>query len=198
MVGGFEIVDRSIRLDRSDTEWPSVKAAMEALSRRCGDCHSGGRALPLSASHVTGPGAWGTAFTGTPPWVPLTADDVRRRYSRHLLYNLSRPDKSLILLAPLAAASGGFELCGRPVFTDTSDEDYRKVLRAVEDSKRRLDEIRRFDMPGFRPRREYVEEMQRYGILPPGLPPGAPIDVYATDRAYWDSFRYRHERPEPR
>jgi hypothetical protein len=29
--------------------------------------------------------------------------------------------------------------------------------------------------------------MQRFGILPSDLPEDAPIDVYATDRAYWES-----------
>jgi len=43
-------------------------------------------------------------------------------------------------------------------------------------------------MPGFRPTPGYVREMKRYGILPNDLPEGAPIDVYATDRAYWRSL----------
>ena len=46
-------------------------------------------------------------------------------------------------------------------------------------------------MPGFRPRPEYVTRMQRYGILPADLSDDAPIDVYATDRAYWDSLWQR-------
>jgi hypothetical protein len=33
--------------------------------------------------------------------------------------------------------------------------------------------------------------MQRFGFLPKNLAPDAPIDIYATDRAYWDSFNYR-------
>ncbi len=188
MVGGFEIVDRSIRLDRSDTQWPSTQAATEALQRRCGQCHKADRPLALSVSYVTGPGSWGTAFTGSPPWVAMTPDDVRRRWSRHLQYNLTRPDKSSILLAPLARTAGGLELCGKPVFADTGDPDYRKVLAAIHDAKRELDRIKRFDMPGFRPRAEYVQEMKRYGILPKGLAADAAIDVYATDRAYWRSL----------
>jgi hypothetical protein len=28
-------------------------------------------------------------------------------------------------------------------------------------------EVKRFDMPGFHPRPEYVREMKRYGVLPP-------------------------------
>ena len=33
--------------------------------------------------------------------------------------------------------------------------------------------------------------MQRFGILPKSLGPNDPVDVYATDRAYWNSFYYR-------
>ena len=62
MIGGFEIVDRSIRLDRSDLEWPSVPRAVEALQRRCVTCHDAQKPLPLSPSHLVGPGSWGTAF----------------------------------------------------------------------------------------------------------------------------------------
>ena len=46
-------------------------------------------------------------------------------------------------------------------------------------------------MPGFRPTKHYIREMQRYGILPADLPPTGPIDPYATDKAYWDSFDYQ-------
>ena len=42
------------------------------------------------------------------------------------------------------------------------------------------------------PSSQYVREMKRYGILPPELDTAAnPIDVYATDEAYWESFWHR-------
>ena len=192
MIGEFEIVDRSIRLDRSDTEWPSMQAAMEALQRRCGGCHrdeQAAAALAVARDRARAAGA--RAFTGAPPWVDLTPNDVRRRWSRHLFYNLSRPEKSLLLLAPLAKSAGGLEACGQAVFADTSDADYQQVLAAIQDAKGKLEEIKRFDMPGFRPRAEYVREMQRFGILPADLPAGTPLDVYATDRRYWESLWYR-------
>jgi hypothetical protein len=188
MVGGFEIVDRSIRLDRSDLQWPSTQASMRVLNRRCGSCHDRSKPLPLSCSHLVGPGGWGDAFTGAPPWIDLEPNDLRRRWSRHLFYNLTRPEKSLLLLAPLAKSAGGLESCGKAVFAGTAEADYQAVLRAIHDARRKLEEIKRFDMPGFRPRREYVCRMQRYGILPAGLPEDAPIDVYATERAYWESL----------
>jgi len=33
--------------------------------------------------------------------------------------------------------------------------------------------------------------MKRYGVLPRDLPADAPIDVYATDRRYWQSLWHR-------
>ncbi|MFA5193776.1 MAG: hypothetical protein WC740_23955, partial [Verrucomicrobiia bacterium] len=197
MVGGFEIVDRSIRMDQSDADWPSTKLSVEALKRRCGGCHDAQKPLPLHCSHLVGPGGWGRAFTGAPPWTDLTPDDVRRRWSRDLFYNLSRPDKSLILLAPLAKSAGGLERCGTPVFASASDADYQRVLLAIQDAKARLDQIKRFDMPGFRPRAEWVRSMQRFGILPADATPDTPIDVYATERRYWESFWWVSQKTRP-
>jgi hypothetical protein len=196
MIGGFEIVDRSIRLDRSDLEWPSVKMAMETLQRRCQTCHDEQKPLPLSPSHLVGPGGWGSAFDGAPPWVDLTPDDIRRRWSRDLFYNLSYPDKSVLLRAPLAKQAGGFESCGTVVFADTADPDYQTILAAIQDAQEKLEQILRFDMPGFRPRSEYVRAMKRYGILPADQPDDAAVDVYATDRAYWQSLWYREDTVE--
>ncbi len=191
MIGGFEIVDKSIRLDQSDTEWPSMKASMAAIDRRCAGCHADSTALPRSPSEIVGPGSWGGAFKGAGPWIDLTPDDVRRRFSRHLFYNLTRPEKSLLLLAPLSKEAGGLEICPGPVFDSSDDPDYQTILTAIRDTQAKLQQIKRFDMPGFRPRPEYVVRMQRYGILPADLPHDAPIDVYATDRAYWDALWQR-------
>jgi hypothetical protein len=95
--------------------------------------------------------------------------------------------------------AGGYGLCkqrGRngflgesvTIFADPNDPDYQKVLALCRRGKRRLEEIKRFDMPGFRPTTGYIREMQRYGILTNDLAEGALIDVYATDRAYWRSL----------
>jgi hypothetical protein len=106
------------------------------------------------------------------------------------LCNLTRPEKSLLLRAPLDEQSGGLGLCDPAVFADSDDPDYRAVLAAIQEAAARHQQTKRFDMPGFRPNVYYVRMMQRYGVLPPVLSSEAPIDVYATDRAYWDSFRY--------
>jgi len=53
-------------------------------------------------------------------------------------------------------------------------------------------------MPGFRPNDYYIYQMQRYGILPKDLKATDPIDVYATDEAYWRSFWYHPAREQTR
>ncbi len=124
------------------------------------------------------------------------------RFSRHLLYNLSRPEKSLQLLAPLAKKSGGFGICregsaeAKDVFADSRDQDYQALLAMVSAGKANLDKIKRFDMPGFQPRPEYLREMKRYGILAPDQPDDTPVEAYELDQRYWKSLWHRGA-PQP-
>lgn len=107
------------------------------------------------------------------------------------LYNLSHPEKSMILLAPLAKEAGGYGWCkdnyGQPVgFRDTSDPDYQRILTAIRAAKARQEKAGRYDMPGTRPNEHYVRWMKRFGVLPDSLDPAeTPIDPYETDRKYW-------------
>ena len=55
--------------------------------------------------------------------------------------------------------------------------------------KRKLGEITRFDMPGFKPRPEYLREMKRYGVLGCDVDPAVErVDPYVLDRRYWDAL----------
>ncbi len=94
---------RQNALQHPDLQWASTKAAMEVMSRRCATCHGKGVAPPLPQST--------TDDKGKPPWEPLRKDDHREWLSRHLVYNLSRPEKSLLLLAPLSKSAGGYGFC---------------------------------------------------------------------------------------
>jgi mono/diheme cytochrome c family protein len=105
-------------------------------------------------------------------------------------FNLTRPEKSLFLRAPLAKEAGGLQLCKEAVFQDTSDPLYKGILGAIQDGHNRLMTGKRFDMPGFRPTEHYIREMQRFGFLSKDLGPDDPVDVYAVDKAYWDSFGF--------
>ncbi len=164
-----------------DPGWKESRAAAEAQARRCTACHEGERRLPVDPPDVVGVEGY-----------TIVDEEFPRRVSNHVVFNLTRPEKSLLLLAPMAREAGGYGICvrdGKPVFSGTGDPDYQILLGIVRAGQVRLDYSRRFDMPGFRPHGGYVQMMQSYGILPRRIDPKkAPVDVYAADRAYWMSF----------
>jgi len=116
--------------------------------------------------------------------------DPRLLTSRHAVFNLTQPTNSLLLLAPLAAEAGGWGLCrttnGTPVFASTGDPDYRTLLAMCSAGRDYLARVKRFDMSGFEPRKDWVRELKRYGNL--SAQHTGPIDPYAVERAYWSSF----------
>jgi hypothetical protein len=61
----------------------------------------------------------------------------RRRWVR-----ITNPQWNDFLLSPLAKSAGGTEKCGRAVFADAADPDYRAILKTFEGAKRLL-----FDPP---------------------------------------------------
>jgi hypothetical protein len=61
------------------------------------------------------------------------------------------------------------------------------LLQMVAAGRDGLERIKRFDMPGFQPRPQYLRELRRYGILPPDHPDDAPVDPYQLDRQYWQA-----------
>jgi hypothetical protein len=189
--------------------WPSMVAARQVLTDRCARCHVGDMKLPATPKDTLGlrlhhlvygegePRYW------DPPWIREYGDgslrpgslqwlraygDPRLRFSRHKIYNLTHPERSLQLLAPLSQKVGGLGICG-DVFRHQDDPGFRVLLTAIEDAKHYLDRITRFSMPNFRPEPEYVREMIRFGALPADFDVHADsIDVYDVDRRYWQSL----------
>jgi hypothetical protein len=170
----------------TDWDWPTSRAGAAAIDRRCASCHQGPKVLPRTLSDERNVSFW-----------RFDVDDPGLRMSRHLVFNLSTPDKSLLLLAPLSPAAGGWGLCrdnqGRPanVLATTADPDYKTLLAMVAAGKDKLDAMKRFDMPGFRPPPPYLREMKRYGILAEGHADSAKVDFYNLDQQYWESLQYR-------
>ena len=114
------------------------------------------------------------------------------------LYNLSSPEKSMILRASLPKEAGGYDWCqaedgqSAPTFRDTNDPDYQAILQAIRAAQTRQEHYGRPDIPGFRPGDYYVRWMKRFGVLPENFDPATDeIDPYETDRAYWQSLWYR-------
>ncbi len=190
MIGNY---DENVQINTGD-DWPATKAAAKVIEQRCARCHNQpARLLPQSLADERGVSFWQPSL-----------DDPRLLTSRHIVFNLSLPEKSMILLAPLAQSAGGWGLCRDPqnhesatVFADTADPGYRDLLALCAAGKGYLTQTSpRFDMPEFRPRSDWVRELKRYGILPANLDPAAPIDCYAVERKYWESLGY-HPTPPP-
>lgn len=207
MIGPYAALQYGTKTEPDYATWPHVKSAAEVLARRCGGCHVDDKKLPqhpadnlgLRLHHLAyGEGAprlwvppWvrpydNTHRIGSQAWMKAYADP-RLQFSRHILYNLSRPEKSLLLLAPLAHHAGGYGFCG-DVFSGADDIDFKQLLAAIREVRLYLEQITRFNMPRFRPAPEYVREMQRYGIVSPAYRETGSLDVYEADRNYWRSL----------
>ncbi len=173
----------------TDFEWAQTRKATAVIASRCGSCHSDpSRSLPTALSDERGVSFWRPSM-----------DDPRLNTSRHIVFNLSHPEKSLMLLAPLAETAGGWQLCRDPktkarvvVFESVNDPDYQALLGMCEAGKTRMDQIKRFDMPGFIPRQDWVREMKRYGVIA-GAVSDQKMDVYAVEQRYWESLWYGAE-----
>ncbi len=179
MIGGYA----ENQLDRRDLDWPEMQASIEVLNQRCVSCHAKDKGMQLATSP--------SDEIGGPPWENLQPNDVRRKFSRQLIYNLTNPKDSTLLLAPLGKSAGGYESCGKAIFENTDDPGYQTVLKAIERTKQRLDEIKRFDMPGFVPRPQYVRELKKYHILPKDADPNQAFNTYQLEQEYWKSLWYK-------
>ncbi len=209
MIGAYAALEYGTKPKVNYLAWPGLARAKETMDRRCASCHTGDRKLPLSPADNLGlrlhhlkygkgaPRFWAppwlkpdeTLRTGSQEWMKKYADP-RMQFSHNILYNLSRPEVSLQLLAPLAREAGGYGICGG-IFASREDPDFQTLLVGIAEAKSHLESITRFNMPGFRPEPEYLREMRAYGILPPGHADQKPVDVYALDRQYWESFWHK-------
>jgi hypothetical protein len=181
MIGGYVRNNQN----KEDLKWPEVQAMKQTLQQNCASCHNGKKTirLPLTPSDET----------NTTWWV-IPTGDPRHKFSRQIVYDLTAPDKSLLLLAPLAKSAGGYESCGAAVLPGKDDPRYQTILAAIERTKARLDEIKRFDMPGFVPPPQYIRELKKYQILPKKHAPETPVDTYALEQQYWRSLWRKEDR----
>jgi len=113
------------------------------------------------------------------------------KFNQQTLLNLSRPEHSRLLLAPLSKGAGGYGICEaksrKPVLTSRNAPEYKSLLADIRKGAAALDRIKRFDMPGFTPNANYLREMKRFGMLPVDHDDSKSVDCYALDREYWKS-----------
>jgi len=165
--------------------------ATPGMNQRCRTCHRPeGKAPPLPLTMKDEKRKSLVKELGMAPHERIVQKDDFR-FSGHVLLNLSRPGLSPLLLGPLPKAAGGWGTCPS-AFTGKDDIAYKILLAAVEKQKKRLEEVPRFGTPEFKPNRQYVREMKRFGVLPDDFDLGRdPIDVFETDQKYWKQFWYR-------
>jgi hypothetical protein len=132
-----------------------------------------------------------------------------QRFSPHILLNMSHPEKSPLLLGPLAKDYGGWEspLLLGPLakdyggwgsceykFEGTNDQNYRILLEAIRRNKSRVDRKPRYGMTGFKPNRQYIREMKKFGVLSSEFDLNQDkIDVFEIDQKYWRLFWYQQD-----
>jgi hypothetical protein len=156
---------------RSGVYNPSINCV--PLVERCGECHASqetrdGKKRPWEGWHFPRHHmAWG----GT-------------------IVNISNPEKSFLLRAPLAKEAGGLGICSKIVFESKDDPVYQETLKSIERTHQQLMAGKRFDMPGFRPNSDYIREMQKYGFVKRDLGAEELFDYYRAEREYFDSFYY--------
>lgn len=177
---------------RNEAQWPETKAMQETVIRRCDICHT-----PLDPKKEFG--TYSIYMDNYNPRNPKEAKDMflphdlsqcNGRFSRLEIFDLSYPELSKAVRAPLAQEAGGLGICqkksGKPVFTDKNDPDYKTILAAIQRGRKYiLEEDNRFSMltpdinngkdcpQKFVPRWSYLREMIRYGVLPVDTDPNA-------------------------
>ena len=202
--------DNTVNL-KQDFKWEEGIAMHEAIQRRCYECHA-------KTPQEKKIGHFSTAFNyekyypagkyQNNMYVPFSMSMDGGRFNRHLVFDLSYPDQSKVLRAPLSREAGGTGICqarsGQPVFENKDDPDYQKILAGIERGRKYiLEESNRYTMcfksdnngadcpVRFVPRRDYVREMIRYGVLPPTHDFNAPLDPFDLDQRYWETFDYK-------
>ncbi|MFP4381889.1 MAG: hypothetical protein ACLFUS_15425 [Candidatus Sumerlaeia bacterium] len=165
-----------------------LKEEIALLERRCDQCHD---------------------QRGRQKKERQNLDKIQRRFFPARLLdelgtNLTHPEKSLTLLAPLARDAGGLGLChdkenpdSGPVFASKDDPDYQKALELTRELREQFEESKRFNMPGFVPNPHYTREMIRYGVLPDDfdLSREKYFDPYLVDDQYFRAFHWKPQKP---
>ncbi len=194
----------------NEKDWPETLAMRSAVSNRCDVCHA-----PTEAEKKIGNyDLYSDNYSNSNPrqkknrFIAHDLGQTNGRYSRLEIFDLSYPEQSKILLAPLSKAGGGLGICeqksGQSVFNTTDDPEYQAILAGIQRGRDYiLQEDNRysmlFDSPNngpncpqrFVPRWAYLREMIRYGILPPETDPEKSVNPFELDEKYWKSLWFR-------
>jgi hypothetical protein len=164
------------------------------MNQRCRTCHrQDGKVPPLPVTMSEQQRRKLVKELGTAPHERIVRKDDFR-FSAHVLLNLSRPELSPLLLGSLPKDKGGWGTCPSQ-FSGKDDIAYQVLLKALYKQKKRLANVPRFGTPEFKPNRQYVREMKKFGVLPVEFDLNRDtIDVFETDQKYWELFWYQSKK----
>ncbi|MCY3019339.1 MAG: hypothetical protein NTW87_09980 [Planctomycetota bacterium] len=153
----------------------SAGKADEVLANRCAQCHrKDGKGTEKEKAKQE--------F-----WLARFGDERLGIMPRALLFNLTRPEKSLALRAPLAKDAGGLGWCrtasGTPVFAATNDTDYQTLMSELTKGHEVALKAEAQALGG-----NAGEKLKLYGLLPPAFDPRRdPIgSVFDLERRYYE------------
>ena len=165
---------------------PYLPEPMESVAkRRCYSCHENMYKLGRLRREQRDCNKW---TNGAPP------EFLNNPNYSLTLYNLTDPDDSIFLRAPLDKSAGGYGWCkdknGNPVsvFKDKSDPDYQLVRNEIVNTMERQKKYGRIEMPNYQPKPYYTHWMKRFGVLPKGYKDGDKVNFYDLDESYWKTF----------
>ncbi|MCP4377883.1 MAG: hypothetical protein GY794_17110 [bacterium] len=168
----------------------ALGSAGDILNRRCASCHNG-KKLPTVPFHGGRDKNRGIKRPLAVHERRVIPNDPLALYSTHAIVNITRPEFSSVLMAPLARKSGGRGSCPN-VFKTKNDPDYKRLLKSLREARTRMNATPRFATPKFKPNRQYIREMKKYGILDRSFDPSKEkIDIFEMDQKYWKSLWYK-------
>ena len=128
-----------------------------AFNRRCLPCH---KRYITPQTYNYNPGGKGQIMVTSKIWNDIALSSFQLGHGRISMIgqigpvhriNLTHPEWSQMLTAPLAKSAGGMQLCksadGAAVFKDKKDPDYQAILKALEKGRDTLLADPRVDMP---------------------------------------------------
>ena len=168
----------------------ALGGARAILQRRCASCHNG-KKLPTVPFHVDGAKNRGIKRPVARHERKIIPNDPLALYSSHAIVNITRPEFSSVVMAPLDKEAGGRGSCPG-VFRTKNDPDYKRLLASLQQAKTNMDALPRFGTPRFKPNRQYIRELKKYGVLPESFDYAKDkIDIFETDQKYWKSLWYK-------
>lgn len=184
----LDSVDRGERIqleNKRDEEYTKrMEPIRQTLEKRCDTCHQSKR----SRNH----------------WLEGENRQVAYRF------NMTHPDKSLVLLAPLAKSAGGLELCKKdkkdpadapesPIFETKDDPDY-KVLQDLVGVVVEQQGHPRWFHDDHVPVDWYIREMKRFGAIPEDYEHSGPnaLSGYEIDERYFNILYRQGPGPKPK